>query len=112
MAQNVDEQAVHLTRLTATLRRRQRVLEMQRAGYGPLAVPPHVILELEDVASQLVQVLADLRRISPDTPNEHNPYKGLATFQEQDSAFFFGRDTLVAELLAKVPQTAFLAVLG
>jgi hypothetical protein len=112
VAEFIDEQIVHLTALASTLRRRQRVLEMQRAGYGPLAIPAHVVLELEDVAQQLRQVLADLRRIRSDVPTDQNPYKGLATFQEQDSAFFFGRDTLVAELLTNVSQTSFLAVMG
>jgi hypothetical protein len=99
VAEFIGKQIAHLMLLASTLRRRQRILEMQCAGYGPLAVPAHVVLELQDVAQQLRQVLADLRRIHSDVPTDQNPYKGLATFHEQDGAFFFGRDALVAELL-------------
>src|SRR5258708_11235532 len=45
-----------------------------------------------------------------------NPYKGLRAFQEVDAADFFGRDALVAHLLARLSDTQdearFLAVVG
>ena len=33
-----------------------------------------------------------------------SPYRGLGAFEEQDAAFFFGRDTAVAELLGRMSR--------
>lgn len=41
-----------------------------------------------------------------------NPYKGLKSFEEKDATYFFGREKLVAELLNKILDQRFLAVLG
>jgi sugar lactone lactonase YvrE/energy-coupling factor transporter ATP-binding protein EcfA2 len=41
-----------------------------------------------------------------------SPYRGLEIFREQDAGLFFGRAAQVADLLAKVADTGFLAVLG
>jgi WD40 repeat protein/class 3 adenylate cyclase len=40
------------------------------------------------------------------------PYKGLAPFEERDSAYFFGRERLVGELAARTVQAGLLAVVG
>jgi WD40 repeat protein/DNA-binding SARP family transcriptional activator/class 3 adenylate cyclase/energy-coupling factor transporter ATP-binding protein EcfA2 len=40
------------------------------------------------------------------------PYKGLARFEAADADNFFGRERLVAELLARVPETSLVAVVG
>lgn len=40
------------------------------------------------------------------------PYKGLATFEAADAANFFGRERLVAELVARIAETRVLAVVG
>jgi DNA-binding SARP family transcriptional activator/class 3 adenylate cyclase/WD40 repeat protein/energy-coupling factor transporter ATP-binding protein EcfA2 len=40
------------------------------------------------------------------------PYKGLARFEEADAANFFGRERLVAELVARVAESPLLAVVG
>jgi len=40
------------------------------------------------------------------------PYVGMAAFQVADSAWFFGRDRLVAELVARVEQRRFVGVFG
>jgi WD40 repeat protein/class 3 adenylate cyclase len=40
------------------------------------------------------------------------PYKGLATFEESDSAYFFGRERLVGELAARTVQIGLLGVVG
>ena len=42
----------------------------------------------------------------------HNPYVGLKPFDTSDSLFFFGRKQQTAELLQKLHQTRFLAVVG
>lgn len=40
------------------------------------------------------------------------PYPGLRSFQRDETAIFFGRETLVDQLLAKLERTHFLAVIG
>jgi WD40 repeat protein/DNA-binding SARP family transcriptional activator len=41
-----------------------------------------------------------------------NPYKGLLPFEEADTAFFFGREALTDELVKRLAETSFLAVVG
>ncbi|MEW2397643.1 hypothetical protein [Streptomyces sp. NPDC046862] len=45
-------------------------------------------------------------------PNEKPPYRGLARFEPDDSDLFFGRETLVAELVGLVREHRFAAVFG
>ena len=40
------------------------------------------------------------------------PYMGLEPFQEEDAAFFCGRDNVIANLVAKVHEHSFVAVVG
>ena len=40
------------------------------------------------------------------------PYKGLATFDAEDAEYFFGREQLVAELVARLVGAPLLAVVG
>jgi WD40 repeat protein len=40
------------------------------------------------------------------------PYKGLRAFQPEDAAFFFGREALVADVLARLAEARFVAVVG
>ena len=40
------------------------------------------------------------------------PYKGLATFDADDAEYFFGRERLVAELVARLVGAPLLAVVG
>jgi WD40 repeat protein/DNA-binding CsgD family transcriptional regulator len=51
-----------------------------------------------------------------DAPPGDNPYKGLDAFQQQDAHVFFGRETFVELLLARLSQNGstprFLAVVG
>ena len=41
-----------------------------------------------------------------------NPYKGLRAFGEEDAADFYGRESLVAEMVERVAVERFLAVIG
>lgn len=67
------------------------------AGHPDDTTPPHVAAMLE-------------------LPDLENPYKGLRPFTEADAADFFGRQTLIQDLLARIGQTddlaRFLAVVG
>ena len=53
-------------------------------------------------------------RLTPVVPGAMapNPYKGLRAFEEGDAQDFFGREELVEELIKRVKQTRFLAVVG
>jgi eukaryotic-like serine/threonine-protein kinase len=62
-----------------------------------------------------------LRELEPFLPGryqagqaqiETGPYAGLRTFQEEDASRFFGRNSERAELLARLRDTALLAVVG
>lgn len=59
------------------------------------------LLELDDTLEILVE-MADMR----------NPYKGLRAFDEADSDVFFGREALVNQLLDRMKDGRFLAVVG
>jgi len=76
---------------------------------------------------QIAERLADLLAIPPDeraifiqrarggaqaTYAGRSPYVGLNTFQDDDAAFFFGREELVAALVEQARDERFLAVLG
>src|SRR5690348_15397595 len=106
------EDISHLEALAITLRRRLRVIETQCAGYGPLAVPPHLVVEKEDTEQQLTGILARLDQLRARPTDSRNPYLGLLTFQEEDADRFFGREALVADLVARAGRASFLAVLG
>ncbi|MCA9948552.1 MAG: protein kinase [Anaerolineales bacterium] len=59
----------------------------------------------------------ELSRVSATTPvtrtNLVNPYKGLLTFQEADTAVFYGRDSFIAQLLPHLTHAnRFLAIIG
>jgi hypothetical protein len=41
-----------------------------------------------------------------------NPYKGLQAFGENDADDFFGRESVIAELVAAVAEHRFVAVVG
>ena len=45
-------------------------------------------------------------------PPESCPYKGLARFEASDAVYFFGREQLAAELVARVVGASVLAVVG
>jgi WD40 repeat protein/class 3 adenylate cyclase len=74
--------------------------------------------ELADNVISLQRVRDRMRRYGADEPADaaaephDSPYKGLATFQAADSRLFFGRERLVAELVARLAGASFLAVVG
>ncbi|MEU7576648.1 hypothetical protein AB0B50_03465 [Streptomyces sp. NPDC041068] len=47
-----------------------------------------------------------------EEPEERGPYVGLAAFQPEDSAWFFGREQLTDDLVHRVRARRFLAVFG
>ncbi len=64
---------------------------------------------MQGTASPTLLTTAVPSTLDHDLPN---PYKGLRAFQESDAHDFFGRETLVEQLVARVAQSQFLAVVG
>ncbi|MCB9436627.1 MAG: protein kinase [Anaerolineales bacterium] len=54
----------------------------------------------------------DTLEIIVDTGDVRNPYKGLRPFDEADSDVFFGREALVNQLMERMKDGRFLAVVG
>lgn len=78
----------------------QAVIEGLPAEFPPLRVPTH----LPRAAG-----LPDYSLPPADLPC---PFKGLIAFEEEDRGLFFGREELVANLVARLEQDRVLAVVG
>jgi WD40 repeat protein/tRNA A-37 threonylcarbamoyl transferase component Bud32 len=81
--------------------------------------------DLSDVEADLAGTVIDLQLVreqarglsGPDTPvrlaaEGTCPFKGLANFEPVDADYFFGRERLVAELVARLVGVSFLAIVG
>lgn len=79
--------------------------------------------DLKTLEADLAGTVIDLQRVREQTrlfgsgPGRHGasdrpPYKGLASFDVEDSAGFFGRERLIAELIARLAGSSLLAVVG
>ena len=85
-----------------------------------LADPVHVVrlrAEADDAAEDIAfrrALGARAATLAPAVPGAivANPYKGLRAFEEGDALDFFGREELVEELVKRLEQTRFLAVVG
>lgn len=84
----------------ASGRSEARALETKLAGS---------VIDLQSTRQRLAQF--DGARDRRDDP-VICPYKGLAPFDRDDAEYFFGREELVAELVAHVVGTSLLAVVG
>jgi hypothetical protein len=69
-----------------------------------------------ELAESVVDLRSTLARSAPTRADGHGrvicPYKGLAGFDVADSAYFFGREQLVAELVARLVGAPLLGVVG
>jgi WD40 repeat protein/DNA-binding SARP family transcriptional activator len=86
-----------------------RILDSE-LGVGPDAETTRLLDQIRD---------GTLTAAPPAAPQIESPYKGLRPFAEADAGDFFGRESLVRELLARLEHTAdgstnarFLAVVG
>ena len=68
----------------------------------------------DDLAGSVAELQIVRERLAPqdDQAPVTCPYKGLATFDADDAAYFFGRERLVAELVARLVGAPLLAVVG
>lgn len=66
-----------------------------------------------DESAHYEATLADFNPdLAPELPEEACPYVGLDTFQEQNRNIFFGRESLVEEMLKRLDAVRLLAVVG
>jgi WD40 repeat protein/class 3 adenylate cyclase len=79
--------------------------------------------DLKTLEADLAGTVIDLQQVRERTrlfgsgPGRHGasdqpPYKGLVSFDVEDAAGFFGRERLVAELIARLAGSSLLAVVG
>ncbi len=71
------------------------VADAVRSGRTPGEPQPIV-----EVVARLVAVLADDRPV--DLPPVKNPYKGLRAFDESDAGDFFGRESVITDVLGRL----------
>jgi WD40 repeat protein/class 3 adenylate cyclase/DNA-binding SARP family transcriptional activator len=78
-----------------------RVIRLRPEGWDPT----------RDLAFQRA-LGPDAARLTPVGADLPNPYKGLLPFEESDAVAFFGREALTRELVARLADARFLAVIG
>ena len=76
-------------------------------GAGATAV--YQGLTVDEVATLVVELK---NQDQPIVWNGRYPYLGLTSFQESDAEFFFGRESLVDDLLERVQQANFIVIAG
>src|SRR6266511_502383 len=69
------------------------------------------VIDLQTVRERADLFLGDADR-QPDVAAETAPFKGLATFDVADAPYFFGRERLVAEMVARLAGSSFIGVVG
>jgi DNA-binding SARP family transcriptional activator/ABC-type glycerol-3-phosphate transport system substrate-binding protein len=89
--------------------------EFRRALASELGIEPSP--ELQQLEDRILAQDPDL--LAPTSSSEvlarseaRNPYKGLRPFGESDAGDFFGRERLITELVARLADERFLAVVG
>src|SRR5919202_1677079 len=82
----------------------ERLFQLIAAGLPTAFPPPRVHEEAIEAAG-----LPDYSRPPADVPC---PYKGLLPFEPEDSELFFGREQLVENLVGRLREAPFLAVVG
>ena len=66
--------------------------------------------EIKEVVDSAIQTLEQGQH--PTTWDGRYPYLGLDAYQESDAEFFFGRETVVNELLDRIQKSNFITVSG
>ncbi|WP_210505527.1 AAA family ATPase [Naasia sp. SYSU D00057] len=97
-------------RAEAALGRAEGLRGDLRAQRDEIAEVVHQLQQLREEERPTLLPSLDGRESDPADPQ--CPYKGLAAYQPEDAADFFGRELLIAELVAKLGASRFLAVVG
>ena len=103
----------------ATARRLGNSMDRTEAGRRGLRdAEAELIGDVEDLETACeLSRLVDAEDETPDEPGGAGmraicPYKGLAAFEAADADYYFGRERLVAELVARLVGTGFLGIVG
>ncbi|MCC6604713.1 MAG: hypothetical protein IT327_16005 [Anaerolineae bacterium] len=81
----------------------------QAVAIGAGATAVYQGLTVEEVAI----LVAELKRVDqPKVWDGRIPYLGLTAFRENDAQFFFGRESLVDDLLERLQQSNFITIAG
>jgi hypothetical protein len=100
-ATNDEERRSEREQLRA-LQRRLQALEIQRAQFGELYVPPHVITEIDNIRAQIADVEFRLNRLTPAVDRA-----ALRQMKQRAlAAYYAGSFELAEELLQQVVQEA------
>ncbi len=108
----------HLTRILPSLHAIRADLPPevdQLLSVATAAEPSARIANVEEFATRLHALLDhNVAHLWPALTQrvEGNPYKGLRPFQESDAELFFGRTTLISQLLTHLESSLFLSVVG
>jgi hypothetical protein len=86
-----------------------RIEGSQAVAIGRGATAVYQGLTVAEVAALMVELK---RRDQPKVWDGRIPYPGLQAYQESDARFFFGREKLAADLLARVQQASFITIAG
>lgn len=82
-------------------------------GDGPsYATVTDLLVALESAVSDPAHPADERLGVRPSALDGPNPYRGLFAFAETDTEVFFGREQVIAELLADLDAHPFLAVVG
>ena len=99
------------TAVVANLRERRTAQRVERA----LQRAENVRAELQTIEDDLAADVLRLGRTTPATRPAASgtcPYKGLSRFEVADADYFFGRDRLIASLVASLATSAFIGIVG
>ena len=66
----------------------------------------------DDLAGSVVELQALRERALPRADVVACPFKGLSPFDVEDAGLFFGRERLVAEMVARLPGTPLMGIVG
>ena len=66
----------------------------------------------DDLAGSVVELQALQERALPRADVVECPFKGLSPFDVEDAGLFFGRERLVAEMVARLPGTPLMGIVG
>jgi WD40 repeat protein len=108
-----DSPENHLTTHPPEAGQTQYKLDVVRGEAVAVGTGAQAIVYKGWTAEQVADLIANLRQEDqPQVWDGRIPYLGLKPFQEADAQFFFGRKSLVDELLQRVQETNFIVISG
>ncbi|MBE9001862.1 CHAT domain-containing protein [Nostoc sp. LEGE 12447] len=92
----------------------QRYLNIEGLNSEATDEGDYALKEINQLCNQVLEISFNSLAVNGKIPNYNLrcPFKGLFSFTERDSKYFFGRDKLIEKLKNKLKEHDFLAVLG